>query len=216
MNGEREDWTNIGSRLREARAAAGLSVRELARRINVSPSHVSQVERGISSYSVSMLYAVAKTVGVSIDSFFEEPSRRDERAAQASSALDGSVVLRARDRATIKLQSGPRWERLTPAAQTEAEFLEVIYEPHAGDAEELEFARHEGVEYGVVISGELTIQVSFERTVLFPGDSIRLDSGIPHRFWNAGPAEVRAIWFVSRSQGATPSRAEWGGVAPEH
>lgn len=216
MNEKHEDWTSIGPRLREARAAAGLSVRELARRINVSPSHVSQVERGISSYSVSMLYAVAKVVGASIDSFFEEPSERDNRASQTSSPLDGSVVLRERDRASIKLQSGPRWERLTPTAQTEAEFLEVIYEPHSGDAEKLEFARHDGVEYGVVISGELTIQVSFEQTVLFPGDSIRLDSGIPHRFWNASSSEVRAIWFVSRGQETTPSHKEWGEGMPEH
>lgn len=185
-----------------------MSVRELGRRIGVSPSHISQVERGLGSFSVSALYAVASQLQISLDSLFEIPAasagRRDPAAPP--SALDGTLVLRSADRPVITLNPGLRWERLTVDSEPEAEFLEVVYaagprEPEPG------FSRHDGVEYGVVISGALTVQVGFESTVLYPGDSIRLDSSQPHRYWNAGTLPVRAIWFESRGPrpaGAVP------------
>jgi transcriptional regulator with XRE-family HTH domain len=195
-----EDWTDIGRRIREARLAAGVSVRELGRRVNVSPSHISQVERGLGSFSVAALYSVASQLTISLDSLFDAAPRPADPPAPDTppSALDGTMVLRASDRPAIKLKSGPRWERLTPDSEPDAEFLEVIYEPSA-DGAEPEFSRHDGVEYGVIISGALSVQVGFDATVLYPGDSIRLDSGLPHRYWNAGSTPVRAIWFESRS-----------------
>ncbi len=213
-----EDWTDIGGRIREARVAAGVSVRELARRLSVSPSHISQVERGLGSFSVSALYSVASQLAISLDSLFETPPRTADRLVRERppTALDGTMVLRAADRPAIKLKSGPRWERLTVDPEPDAEFLEVIYEP-AADAVEPEFSRHEGVEYGVVISGILSVQVGFDATLLYPGDSIRLDSGIPHRYWNEGKSPVRAIWFESRSpHGDAEARKRRDGPAHDH
>jgi hypothetical protein len=46
--------------------------------------------------------------------------------------------------------------------------------------------------------------VGFDQTVLHPGDSIRLESSQPHRYWNSGPAPVHAIWFESRG-----GRQDW-------
>jgi transcriptional regulator with XRE-family HTH domain len=195
-----EHWSEIGARIRAAREAGGMSVRELGRRIGVSPSHISQVERGLGSFSVSALYSVASQLQISLDSLFEIPAatagRRDPDAVP--SPLDGTLVQRGADRPVITLNRGLRWERLTVESESEAEFLEVVYA--AGPSEpEPGFNRHDGIEYGVVISGALSVQVGFEATVLYPGDSIRLDSSQPHRYWNAGTVPVRAIWFESRA-----------------
>src|SRR5579859_1400047 len=51
--------TELGPRLRQVREQRGLSARELARRIQCSPSLISQIERGLSAPSVGMLYALA-------------------------------------------------------------------------------------------------------------------------------------------------------------
>jgi transcriptional regulator with XRE-family HTH domain len=195
-----DDWVDVGGRIRHARIEAGLSVRELGRRVNVSPGHISQVERGLGSFSVSALYAVASELSISLDSLFGPPHSAEpaKRNPVPPSALDGTLVLRVEDRPAIKLKSGPRWERLTVEPEPDAEFLEVIYEAVDAGAEP-EFSRHEGIEYGVVISGELSVQVGFDATVLYPGDSIRLDSSLPHRYWNAGSGQVRAIWFEARA-----------------
>ncbi len=103
---------------------------------------------------------------------------------------------RVNNRPTITLASGPRWERLTARPESMCEFIEVIYQPMEADAPSIDFARHEGREYGVVTQGSLNVQVGFESTVLGEGDSIALDCNIPHRFWNSTDGEVRAIWFV--------------------
>jgi transcriptional regulator with XRE-family HTH domain len=194
------EWTTVGERIRSARHRSGLSVRELARLIEVSPSHVSKVERGLGSFSASVLYAVSTQLHISLDSLFQEPQPRsvspEDEVSQSISAHEPGIVLRRSDRPAIRLSSGPRWERLTPHLEQGAEFLEAIYDPGAASSDSDEFVRHNGREYGVVVVGTLTIQVGFEIFALAQGDSVSFDSNIPHRFWNATDGEVRAIWFV--------------------
>jgi mannose-6-phosphate isomerase-like protein (cupin superfamily) len=55
-------------------------------------------------------------------------------------------------------------------------------------------SRHNGREYGVVVSGELLLELGFERYHLEPGDSIAFDSSTPHRLSNPGATEMHAIW----------------------
>ena len=52
-----------------------------------------------------------------------------------------------------------RWERLTPAADAWIDFLEVIYSPGGHSTDERRPLRHEGREYGVILSG--TLQAMF-------------------------------------------------------
>src|SRR5689334_22235117 len=60
----------LGPRLRQVREQRGLSARELARRIQCSPSLISQIERGLSAPSVGMLYALATELRTSLDFLF--------------------------------------------------------------------------------------------------------------------------------------------------
>ncbi len=203
------EWVAIGDRIRTAREKAGMSVRELARRVAVSPSHVSQVERGLTKFSVRALYSVVNELGVSMDSLFDDAPAvapvQGPAAGAASAAHDDSlerdgIVLRAQNRPTIPLASGTRWERLTPRPESGAEFIEVVYPPlQEADLGAVSFAQHSSREYGIVVSGTLTVQVGFDRAELGPGDSIAFDSMIPHRFWNQTADEVRCVWFIRDS-----------------
>lgn len=194
-------WNTVGQRVRAARAAAGMTVRELARRIGVSASHVSQVERGIGAFSVPALYAVARELNLSMNDLLD-PAASPGAGGDAPVSVpvggdlaSAGIVQRAADHPTIKLSSGPRWSRLTAVGEADAEFLEVVYaEGTAAPADDI---RHQGREYGIVISGRLNVQVDGAATVLEPGDSIVFDSTLPHRFWNESDGEVRAVWFVS-------------------
>jgi len=64
------EWIGVGERLRGAREAAGISMRELARRVEVSPGHISNVERGLASLSVRSLYTIVSELQISMDSLF--------------------------------------------------------------------------------------------------------------------------------------------------
>jgi len=204
MNLETE-WSGVGERIRRARVGKGISVRELARRIDVSASHVSQVERGLASFSVRALYNVVSILGITMDSLFED-SALDARPARvedevAATAQDGQldeagIVLRSGARPSMQLQSGPRWERLTARPEVGAEFIEVIYAPAPGASAPEDFIRHVGREYGIITQGTLSVQVGFGQADMHVGDSIAFDSSIPHRFWNQTPQEVKAVWFV--------------------
>ena len=61
----------LGPRLKEIRTKTGISLREVARQLDVSPSFLSQIENGKSQPSVATLYAIAKLLGVSVDVLFE-------------------------------------------------------------------------------------------------------------------------------------------------
>src|SRR3954463_9253733 len=61
----------LGYQLGIARKEAGLTLRELARRLGVSPSLLSQIENGKSQPSVATLYALAQTLEISVDSLFD-------------------------------------------------------------------------------------------------------------------------------------------------
>lgn len=196
------EWDSIGEHVRVLRLRSGLTVRELARRVGVSASHISQVERGIGAFSVPTLYAVAGELGVSMNDLLapegDEPGTTvpalPVRASDEPDMATRGFVQRAADHPTIALSSGPRWARLTTNGESDAEFLEVIYAP--GTEAPAAHIHHQGREYGVIITGDLSVEVDGEITTLHPGDAIAFDSALPHRFWNAGDDQVRAIWFV--------------------
>ncbi len=194
-----EEWQHVGARIREARHRVNMSARELAAGIGVSPQHVSQVERGLSSFSASVLYSAANMLGISLDSLFGSTSPSLERPASTQGKRDSGVVLRHADRPTIQLRNGPRWERLTASPEPDAEFLEVVYPPVATQATDSGLTRHAGREYGVILTGRLRVDIGFESTVLEAGDSVAFDSLTPHRFRNASDEETRAVWFVNEA-----------------
>jgi transcriptional regulator with XRE-family HTH domain/mannose-6-phosphate isomerase-like protein (cupin superfamily) len=114
------------------------------------------------------------------------------------------VVQRGGDRRIIDLASGVRWERLTPGADDRIDFLEVIYSPGGHSTDERRPLRHEGREYGLILSGTLRASVGFETYTLNPGDSIAFDSSTPHEYWNTTGDYVHAVWVVTHPEPGHP------------
>jgi transcriptional regulator with XRE-family HTH domain len=197
MAGELGD---IGSRLREERERARISQRELARRLGVSASLISQIESGQSKPSVSTLYAIVTELGVSLDYVFRVHEDELAMATAVGGDAEGVVVsgpvVHAAERHVIELDSGVTWERLTSHQHEDVDFLHVIYDVGGSSAPDNRLMRHPGREYGHVLSGHLGVQLGFEQHELGPGDSIAFDSTMPHRLWNLGDEPVHGIWFV--------------------
>jgi mannose-6-phosphate isomerase-like protein (cupin superfamily) len=125
-------------------------------------------------------------------------------AGDPAATSSPAIVQRGCDRRIIDLASGVRWERLTPQSEAMTDFLEVIYSPGGHSTDERRPLRHDGREYGLVISGTLTANVGFESYELGPRDSIAFDSSTPHEYLNKTGDVVRAIWVVVHSE---PGRA---------
>jgi transcriptional regulator with XRE-family HTH domain len=200
----RPDYPEIGDRLRTRRQELGLSLRDLAARLGVSPSLISQIERGRANPSVSTLYALVSELDISLDDLLFD-RRSGERASEgrtadeprpASSAAARSPLQAAAHRRRIRLASGVVWERLTTVSEPGVEFLHVTYDVGGASSPEDAYQRHNGHEWGFVLRGSLEVRIGFERYVLNAGDSISIDSSIPHRLANIGTVPVNAIWFV--------------------
>jgi transcriptional regulator with XRE-family HTH domain len=195
----------LGERLREERTERGLSLRELARRLEVSPSLVSQIETGKIQPSVRTLYAMVSELGVSLDDVFAsgDSGRAPLGAGERASAADGSLgaatvgpVQRADARTVIDLEAGVRWERLTAENERDVEFLLTVYPVGSESGPSDALVRHTGREFGLVLKGRLCVTVGFEDYELGPGDSVSFDSTVPHRLHNDGEETVEAVWVV--------------------
>ena len=199
--------TGLGPRLRLVRSSRQLSVRELARRVGCSASLISQIERGVSVPSVGVLYSLATELGSSLDYLLfgsgTGPAAAEPRRAPPDVSA-APIVQRSCDRRIIDLASGVRWERLTPQSEAMTDFLEVIYSPGGHSTDERRPLRHDGREYGLIISGTLQANVGFESYELGRGDSIAFDSSTPHEYLNKTGDYVHAIWVVVHSE---PGRA---------
>ena len=181
--------SKVGSRLRAERERLGIGLRELARRVGVSPSLVSQIELDRVNPSVSTLYSLVTALGITMsDVFGEQPEERVVRGDGLAESPD--------TRRVINLASGVRWERLTRDRDRDVEFLYVVYPVGAESCPEDALTTHGGREYGYVSSGTLGVQVGFETYELGAGGSIAFDSTSPHRLWTIGGEPVHAIWVV--------------------
>jgi transcriptional regulator with XRE-family HTH domain len=187
-----------------------MGLRELARRLEVSASLVSQIETGKIEPSVKTLYAMVTELGVSFDEVFAaaegggaaSKAMQELRLGQDDKArsdrLDGrssARIQRADEGRTLELQTGVRWERLFSSPELELEVRHTTYPPASSSSADGAFVRHAGREFGVVTHGTLSITVGFDDYVLAPGDSISFDSTIPHRLYNAGEEPVHTIWL---------------------
>ena len=202
--GGRPDYPQMGERLRAARAARGLSLRELAGRLGVSPSLISQIETGRANPSVSTLYAIADELDVSLDELLfndRRPAEPMPAVARPDAPTGGTMtaahpVQRAATAHRIRLASGVLWERLTTLSEPGIEFLRVTYEVGGASSPPDAFQRHAGHEWGYVLSGRLQVRIGFDEYVLEPGDAIsstrRSRTGSP----TIGDEPVEAIWFV--------------------
>ena len=195
--------SGLGARLRRSRERTGMTVRGMARAIGVSPSLVSQIERGRVMPSVGTLYAISNALGLLVDDLFREadaaPSAHGARRPAAAPAR--GPVQRHDARKAIRLADGVRWELLTPEPDDELEFLYVVYDVGGASCPEDSLTRHGGKEYAYVISGRLGVRIGFEEFELGPGDSLSFDAQMPHRLWTVGRKPAVAVWAVRNRHG---------------
>jgi transcriptional regulator with XRE-family HTH domain len=187
-------------RLRAERKRRQMTLRQLAERTGLTPSHLSKIERGLANPTVGTLTRIGNELGVNLlDSFLQTPSPDIVPPRTWSGMPSGedparpqfrSPILRPDLRKSYRV-NGVEFQRLTPS-QDVIDFIEVRYEVGAGDTE---MYRHSGREYGLVIQGRLQIEYAFETYVLEPGWSHVFDSSVPHRYLNIGdePAIIVAV-----------------------
>lgn len=180
--------TTIGVLMKSLRLSKKKTLKQIALKTELSISFLSQVERGKSSITLESLKKISEALGVSPGYFFSgEPSQRKEHVRRAS-------------REPLKLPRAP-----------------FLYEDLSGDLANLSLVPimvtlspngekgtpfvHNGQEFIYVLEGVLTLLWGEEEYDLFPGDSIHMDSSVPHNWLNR-TGEVTRFLCVNSQEGA--------------
>lgn len=173
----------IGDRLRELRTARGMSLRVLAQQANVSPTLLSQIERGVTEPSLATLRRLAGVFGESVASLFSDPS------------APAVWISRPGERTTLGAPHGQiRYERLTPG-NGQLEVLHATLAPGEVSSEEL--WSHPSLECAYVVAGTLTVEFDRSSYTVAAGESVTFDSRQPHRYRNASPAPTEIVLAIN-------------------
>lgn len=192
---------SIAERLRAYRVGLGLTVRALAASSGVSPSMVSEAERGAKTPSIAVLIALAEALGISLSQLVADEASR------------GPIELVARaDHRVLVDPSGVRREHLGPTvAGSHLEFIRFVLPP-GSDTGQLGAHQAGSIEHAHVASGTVEIRVAGERRRAQTGDSVVFPADQPHGYANAGPGEASVYVVVEplvlRVRAADPARRD--------
>lgn len=172
------ELARTGARIRAARLKSGLSQSEAARRIGVSRSFLSTVERGQSGVSVHVLAAMADVFGIPMGEF--------------GPRLSPTAVLHPDDRPRTVLAGGVTWEELvTPGRAMEPALLHVPAGQNSGGR-----VTRPGETFVFVLAGTLEFEVdgTAEPLHLADGDALLVEGATAYSWSNPGTSPARCLW----------------------
>lgn len=172
----------VGRRIRAVRLERGLSIAEAARRAGISIGALSQIERGLSSLKVRVLWPLAAALEV-------EPHRLIDDGGDHASDL---YVVRQHNRRSVPVRSEGMAKALLSPPGSALTGLLVSVAPGAGTGPE-PYA-HPGHEFALVLTGEVEIVVDQLTYRLKAGDSFAFKSTLPHGFRNPGATPCEILW----------------------
>ena len=178
---------SIGQKIRDLRNEKGMTLGDLAEKIKVSSSLISQLERGGVNPSISLLKLIADAFQAPLSSLLgEEEVKLDEIPH----------VMKEKERKTLTTEGGVKFVLLSGNYDLGCEF--IYNEWPAGSSTGKEKYIHEGVESGLLLEGELEVELEDRTYHLKPGDSITFRSDIFHRLNNKGKKLAKGVWVNSK------------------
>ena len=173
----------IGEGIRRERLRRGLTLAQLATRVNLTVSALSQIERGASDPSISSLRRIGQAFDVPMFQFLIGTVQRE-------------IVVR-RDRRT-KLNFPDRaleYELVSADTSGEFEVLSLSLAPSGSTGAAPN--SHASEECAVVLSGVVIAEVAGQEYELGQGDSIKIHRELLHRFMNRSDAEAEILIIIS-------------------
>jgi len=165
-----EDPENtLGERLRLRRKELKLSMKEVAVSSGLSIGFISQVERGLTSPSLTSLTAIANFLRSDVTNFLSQPKSK-------------SSITRNEERDVYTInKNGLQYERLSDSFPGHTLNSVIIHEMPGHRSESIS---HEGEEFFFILEGAITIYIDGVVNILEAGDSLHFDSSRSHSAWN--------------------------------
>lgn len=176
------DNFDLGRRIKQLRLLRGLTLKDIEGKVNVSATHVSEIERGKTSPTVGALTRIAGALEVNPSFLVDLPVGNEVSVTHAGE----------RDR-LVGPREGVDWEILT-AERPRAELSLFVLKLDPGRSEPLLRNPRPGDKFLHVLQGVLQIDLGEERYVLREGDSIHFRASRAFRLMNLGDTTCRVFW----------------------
>ncbi|WP_434797075.1 cupin domain-containing protein [Terrisporobacter vanillatitrophus] len=175
---------NIGEKIAQYRKSKDLSIRELAKMAEVTPSLLSQIERGLANPSVNSLKSIANALNAPLFTFF------------TSEVIKEDLIVRGNNRKKVILPGAENviYEMLAPGINDNLEFAIMDLSPKSSSC--TEYIHHNGYEIAYVLEGEVTLHLDDEKFELKKEDSVKIPVGMKHRWENNSDLESKIIFAV--------------------
>lgn len=188
MTDRAEITARLASRLKEERAAKGLSLDALAKLSGVSRSMLSQIERGESSPTVASLWNLTRALSVDFSSLLDDEAEPLHPIREIVHADNTPVIRNRAAGCEIRILSAP-----DEVGGTE------VYDIRFNAGAALESAPHKAgcVEHLTVLEGALAVLSDGERADAGTGDTIRYAADVEHSILAEG--QSRALLIVKNA-----------------
>jgi len=171
---------DIGGKIKRLRLTHGLTQKELADRAELSKGFISQLERDLTSPSITTLTDILECLGTSLDAFFTE--QQDEKIVFSPDDMFEKV--------DKEFNRSILW--LIPNAQKNS--LEPILVTLAPGATSNIDDPHNGEEFGYILSGGVSLVTGARKQRLKKGCSFYFAPTMRHYIVNTGRSEARILW----------------------
>jgi transcriptional regulator with XRE-family HTH domain len=177
---------SVGIKIRDLRKQKGMTLGEMARRCECSSSLLSQIERGIVNPSFSTLKSIGDALEITLAQLVMEASTIEESS---------SSLMKQKERKLLTTEGGVQFQLLSRNVNVPFEFILNQWPPGTSTGRQL--YTHEGEECGLLLEGELEVEVNGKMHLMKPGDTVTLRSSAPHRISNPGNKKALAVWVNS-------------------
>lgn len=180
----KEPSFDVGTRIKELRTKIGMSQKELAEKVDLTPSFISQMESNQITPSLNSFIQICNILGVSLSDMLEQ------KPEDAPWLIRKAKVF---DRPFFKNGGSSGFSIVDDARLSGAL---IVIDPHAKMKSEL--LPKEGFSLLYVIKGDISVLVDTQQETLGPGDSLYFTKGAPTQLKNEGgdAAELLMISFA--------------------
>lgn len=172
---------DIGKKIKELRLQNDLTLENLASRSELTKGFLSQVERNLTSPSISTLEDILEALGTNLSEFFHEEEEEQ-------------IVFSTKDFFVDKKEEY-QIEWIIPNAQKNEMEPILLTLPPGGKS--MEMITHQGEEFGYVLKGNVTLVRDNRRYRLRSKDTFYMNGKKNHYLWNTGSGEARILWITT-------------------
>lgn len=179
------DNINIGKKISEYRKTKNITATQLAKMAGVTPSLLSQIEKGTANPSINTLKVISKSLDIPLFTFFVTHVNTDELIVRSNK----------RKKMIFPQNNNLSYELLSPNLNGAIELALITLTTNSQSSNET--MSHEGEEVAYVLNGKVNIHLNDEVITLNEGDSIKILPHMKHKWENPYDKDTNVIFAIT-------------------